>query len=183
MTSAGFVLFDTAIGRCAIAWGPEGIVGVGLPERDDRAIQTRLQRQHRGIQEAPAPPHVEAVVADIQDLLAGKACDLSSAVLDMREVPDFDRRVYAETRMIPPGETMTYGEIARRLGDGGLSRAIGQALGRNPFPIVVPCHRVLAAGGRAGGFSGPGGIATKRRMLEIEGARALHPTLPWDRSQ
>ena len=98
----------------------------------------------------------------------------------MTGVPDFDRRVYAEARSIAPGETRTYGEIAARLGDPGLSRAVGQALGRNPFVIVVPCHRVLAAGGKAGGFSAPGGVETKRRLLEIEGARALHPTLPWD---
>jgi methylated-DNA-[protein]-cysteine S-methyltransferase len=183
MRTAGFELFDTAIGRCAIAWGPEGIVGLTLPERDDRTTRARLQRQHPAIREMTAPPEVEAVVEDIKHLLTGEARDLSGVLLDMDEVPDFDRRVYEETRLIPPGETMTYGEIATRLGDSGLSRAVGQALGRNPFPIIVPCHRVLAAGGRAGGFSAPGGVETKRRMLEIEGARALHPMLPWDRNR
>jgi methylated-DNA-[protein]-cysteine S-methyltransferase len=98
----------------------------------------------------------------------------------MSAVPEFEQRVYVETRSIPPGETLTYGDIATRLGDVGLSRAVGQALGRNPFAIVVPCHRVLAAGGKSGGFSAVGGVETKRRLLEIEGARDLHPTLPWD---
>jgi methylated-DNA-[protein]-cysteine S-methyltransferase len=105
---------------------------------------------------------------------------LSTVSLDLSRVPEFDRQVYIETRSIPPGETLTYGEIATRLGDTGMSRAVGQALGRNPFAIIVPCHRVVAAGGKSGGFSAVGGVETKRRLLEIEGARALHPVLPWD---
>ena len=107
---------------------------------------------------------------------------LSRIDLDMSAVPDFEQRVYAETRSIPPGETLTYGDIATRLGDVGLSRAVGQALGRNPFAIVVPCHRVLAAGGKSGGFSAVGGVDTKRRLLEIEGARDLHRRCPGTRS-
>ena len=180
MTAPGFGLFDTAIGRCAIAWGPDGIVGLQLPELDDEAMRARMRRHHPEALEETLPPEVERVIADIRRLLAGEGGDLSGVSLDMTGVPDFDRRVYAEARSIAPGETRTYGEIAARLGDPGLSRAVGQALGRNPFVIVVPCHRVLAAGGKAGGFSAPGGVETKRRLLEIEGARALHPTLPWD---
>jgi methylated-DNA-[protein]-cysteine S-methyltransferase len=182
MTAPGFALFDTALGRCAIAWGPDGIVGLRLPERDDDTMRARMRRRHPEALEENAPPDVERVVADIQRLLAGEGGDLSGVSLDMTGVPDFDRRVYAEARAIAPGETRTYGEIAARLGDPGLARAVGQALGRNPFVIIVPCHRVLAAGGNAGGFSAPGGVETKRRLLEIEGARALHPTLPWDSS-
>jgi methylated-DNA-[protein]-cysteine S-methyltransferase len=176
----GFALFDTAIGRCAIAWGEGGVIGVMLPERTDAAMQTRIGRQHPDAREATPPLTIEAAINAIRRLMDGQREDLSAIDLDMTTVAEFERRVYAETRSIPPGETLTYGDIATRLGDVGLSRAVGQALGRNPFPIVVPCHRVLAAGGKSGGFSAPGGVETKRRMLEIEGARDLHPTLPWD---
>ena len=175
----GFTLFDTAIGRCAIAWGEGGVTGVKLPEQSDAAMRTRIGRQHPEARETHPPPAIEVAISDIRRLMDGHRQDLSAVALDMSDVPDFERRVYAETRSIPPGETLTYGDIATRLGDVGLSRAVGQALGRNPFPIVVPCHRVLAAGGKSGGFSAPGGVETKRRMLEIEGARDLHPTLPW----
>jgi methylated-DNA-[protein]-cysteine S-methyltransferase len=143
-------------------------------------MRARLKKHHPKAQEVAAPLEVQAVIADVQRLLRGEARDLSTVSLDMNRVPEFDRRVYDEARTIPPGETLTYGEIATRLGDPGLSRAVGQALGRNPFTIIVPCHRVLAAGGRSGGFSAVGGVETKRRLLEIEGARALHPVLPWD---
>jgi methylated-DNA-[protein]-cysteine S-methyltransferase len=130
-----------------------------------------------------APHEVQAVVVDIQRLLTGQTRDLSTVSLDMSRVPEFDRQVYRETRSIPPGETLTYGDIATRLGDVELSRAVGQALGRNPFAIIVPCHRVVAAAGKSGGFSAVGGVETKRRLLEIEGARALHTVLPWDGSR
>ena len=182
MTPEGFAIFETSIGRCAIAWGPTGIVGLKLPERSDGALRARMTKLHPDAREMAVPQEVQAVVKDIQRLLAGGGGDLSTIALDMARVPDFDRRVYTETRSIPPGETLTYGEIATRLGDQTLSRAVGQALGRNPFAIIVPCHRVVAAGGKTGGFSAVGGIETKRRLLEIEGARGLQPTLPWDGS-
>ena len=105
-------------------------------------------------------------------LLQGEASDLTSVELDMARVPPFDRRVYEVARTIPPGSTLTYGEIATRLGERRLAREVGQALGQNPFAIVVPCHRVVAAGGKVGGFSARGGIRTKLRMLAIEGAPA-----------
>jgi methylated-DNA-[protein]-cysteine S-methyltransferase len=105
-------------------------------------------------------------------LLRGEARDLSAIALDMDGLPSFQRRVYEAARAIPPGETLSYGEVAARLGAPGSARAVGQALGRNPFAIVVPCHRVLAAGGKAGGFSANGGVATKLRLLALEGARA-----------
>jgi len=168
----GFAIFDTAIGRCAIAWGDGGVIAVKLPERSDAAMRARMARQHPEARETAPPQEIEAVIADIRRLLDGHKQDLSRIDLDMSAVADFEQRVYVETRSIPPGETLTYGV--------GLSRAVGQALGRNPFAIVVPCHRVLAAGGKSGGFSAVGGVETKRRLLEIEGARDLHPTLPWD---
>ncbi len=179
MTCTGFALFETAIGRCAIAWSEEGIVGLELPEQDDRSLHIRMQRRHPGSKERAAPSDVHEVIIDIQRLLAGEKRDLSAVALDMADLPEFDRRVFVEARSISPGETVTYGDLANRLGDATLSRAVGQALGRNPIPIIVPCHRVLAAHGGLGGFSAPGGTSTKRRLLEIEGARDLHPTLPW----
>ena len=179
MTPTGFELFETAIGRCAIAWSAEGIIGLALPEPDDRSLRIHMQRRHPGLKEGSAPPHVRGAIADIQRLLAGEKRDLTAVVLDMADIPEFDRSVYVEARSIAPGDTVTYGDLATRLGDPGLSRAVGQALGRNPIPIIVPCHRVLAAQGKIGGFSAPGGTSTKRQLLEIEGARDVHPTLPW----
>jgi len=180
MSTHGFTIFDTAIGRCAITWGEAGVMSVRLPERSDAVMCAWISRRHPEARETDPPPAIQAAIGDIRRLMDGQKQDLSAIALDMSEVPDFERRVYAETLSIPPGETLTYGDIATRLGDIGLSRAVGQALGRNPFPIIVPCHRVLAAGGKSGGFSAPGGVDTKRRMLEIEGARDLHPTFPWD---
>ena len=110
-----------------------------------------------------------------RSLLAGEKRDLTSVALDMADVPDFNRKVYDIARAIAPGETLTYGEIAIKLGDRLLAQDVGQALGRNPFPIIVPCHRVLAAGRKAGGFSAPGGVNTKLKMLTIEGAEVVQP--------
>jgi methylated-DNA-[protein]-cysteine S-methyltransferase len=172
MTADGFALFDTAIGRCGIAWGGRGVVGVQLPEAREPATRARVRERFPDAREAPPPPDVQRALEGIVALLLGEATDLSAVVLDMHSVPPFHRRVYEAARTIPPGATLTYGDIATRLGAHGASRAVGQALGRNPFAIVVPCHRVLAAGGRVGGFSANGGITTKLRLLSIEGARA-----------
>ena len=170
MTSQRFALFETAIGACGIAWGERGIIGVQLPEGSPAGGRARLRRRFPQAEEAPAPPHVQRVIGAITALLGGQHRDLTGVVLDMDRVPDFHRRVYEIARTIGPGETLTYGDIAARLGDDPrLARDVGQALGSNPFPIVVPCHRVLAAGGRLGGFSAHGGTATKRRLLAIEG--------------
>ncbi|GGC73356.1 methylated-DNA--[protein]-cysteine S-methyltransferase [Chelatococcus reniformis] len=168
--SAGYHLFDTAIGQCGLAWGAAGLTRVALPEHSEAASRARLLRQHPDIEQQEPPPAVAAVVADIVALLAGEAKDLAHAVLDLAGVPDFNARVYATTRAIRPGETLTYGEVAARIGEPAAAQAVGRALGANPFPIVVPCHRVLARGGKAHGFSAHGGIATKARMLAIEGA-------------
>ena len=165
-----YTLFDTALGRCGIAWGPGGIVGVELPGSDDRATRRRILRAHPGAVEATPPPAVTDAIDAITRLLGGDPDDLATVVLDMTGVPEFNRRVYDVARAIPPGQTLSYGEVAARLGERGAAQAVGQALGRNPFPIVVPCHRVLAAGGAVGGFSAPGGTRTKLRLLSIEGA-------------
>jgi methylated-DNA-[protein]-cysteine S-methyltransferase len=171
----GYTFFDTALGRCAIAWGERGIVSVQLPGTDDPATARRLRRALPGAREDTPPPAVADAIDAIVRLFDGEPDDLTSVVLDMDEVPEFHRRVYDVARTIPPGETLSYGEVAARLGEPGAAQAVGRALGRNPFPIVVPCHRVLAANGALHGFSAPGGIETKRRMLAIEGAGA--PTL------
>ena len=171
MGARGFTLFDTAIGRCGIVWGERGIVGVQLPEGPDAATRARLLRRFPAARESAPPGGVQRAVDAVVALLRGEKRDLSGVVLDMERVPAFHRLVYDAARTIPPGSTRSYGEIAAQLGMPGAARAVGQALGRNPFAIVVPCHRVLAAGGRPGGFSARGGITTKLRMLAIEGAR------------
>ena len=178
MSAAGFTLFDTAIGRCGVAWNERGIVGVHLPGRSDRQTRERIVRRFPEAAEIAPPAEVQRAIDGIVALLSGERRDLSSVALDMEGLPELHRRVYEAARTIPPGETLTYGEIARRLGDPRQARAVGQALAQNPFAIVVPCHRVLAAGGRTGGFSAPGGTGTKLRILEIEGASARAiPTL------
>jgi methylated-DNA-[protein]-cysteine S-methyltransferase len=175
MTARGFALFETPIGRCAIAWGEDGILGVQLPERDERETRRRLLQRSPGAREMVPPPDVQRTMDAIVALLQGEANDLSTAPLDMERVPALDRRVYEIARTIPPGTTLSYGEIAARLGDRSLARDVGQALGRNPFAIVVPCHRVVAANGKLGGFSANGGIGTKRRLLALEGAPVETP--------
>jgi O-6-methylguanine DNA methyltransferase len=171
MMASGFALFDTAIGRCGVAWGERGVAGVQLPEAGVSETRARMLQRFPAAGEAVPPPEMQRIIDRIAALLRGEASDLSTIALDMGEVPAFHRRVYEAARAIPPGMTLSYGEIAARVGTPGAARAVGQALGRNPFPIIVPCHRVLAAGGKMGGFSAQGGIATKRRMLAVEGAK------------
>jgi methylated-DNA-[protein]-cysteine S-methyltransferase len=174
MTQQNFTMFDSAIGSCGIAWGERGIFAVQLPMPEPEKTRKRICQRHPGIEEAPPPSDVQRAIAAIVELLAGKPNDLADVALDLEGVPDFDRGVYDIARTIPPGKTLTYGDIAKRLGGVELSRDVGQALGHNPCPIVVPCHRVLAAGGKPGGFSANGGVATKLKMLAIEGAIVNH---------
>jgi len=171
MTDQNFALFDTAIGVCAIAWGPRGIHSVQLPMGSEEKTRARIRQRHGEIPEAPPPVAVQRAIDRIVALLAGQSDDLMDIELDLDDVPAFHRGVYDIARTIPPGQTMTYGDIAKRLGGVELARDVGQALGRNPCPIVVPCHRVLAAGNKPGGFSANGGVVTKLKMLQIEGAR------------
>jgi methylated-DNA-[protein]-cysteine S-methyltransferase len=168
----GFTIFDTAIGRCGIAWGGRGVVGVQLPEGRELETRARMLQRFPEAREGSPPPDVQRALDGIAALLRGEASDLTDVALDMHRVPRFHRRVYEVARAIPPGETLAYGDIAARLGVSGAARAVGQALGRNPFAIIVPCHRVLAASGKLGGFSAYGGITTKLRLLSIESAQA-----------
>lgn len=167
----GLALFDTAIGRCGMAWGEAGLRGVQLPEADDARTRARLVQKAPGARDSAMPEDVRRACDAMTALLDGKAIDLAFVTLDMSSISDFNRAVYDVARTIMPGETLTYGDIATKLGDKLLSRAVGRALGENPFPIVVPCHRVLAASGKTGGFSANGGVTTKFRMLAIERAQ------------
>jgi methylated-DNA-[protein]-cysteine S-methyltransferase len=170
-----FALFETAIGACGVAWSDRGIVGVQLPESTVEITRSRLLRRHPNAHEASPTTHVERAIASIVALLKGEPIDLADVAVDFADVPQFNRRVYEIAREIRPGSTRTYGSIAIQLGDALLAQQVGQALGRNPIPIIVPCHRVLAANGKIGGFSAPGGAETKRRMLLIERALPDEP--------
>jgi methylated-DNA-[protein]-cysteine S-methyltransferase len=170
----GFALFETALGVCGVAWNAaERVVGVQLPGADEAASRRRLALRAGAASESPPPPAIAAGVERIRNLLAGGSDDLRSIELDWDGVETFERQVFEATRAVAPGTTTTYGALATALGDPSAARAVGRALARNPFPIVVPCHRVLAADGSLHGFSAPGGLATKRRMLAIE--RAADP--------
>ena len=172
-----FAFFPTALGLCAVAWNEIGLTGVWLPEAEPGSLRRKVARRCESAEEsAPSGAVVEAVEA-IARLLAGERVDLSGVAVDSAGIDDFDRRVYAVTRTIAAGRVLTYGEVAARVGADATARAVGQSLGRNAVPIVVPCHRVVATGGGLGGFSAPGGAATKRRMLAIEDA---HPSGPPD---
>lgn len=167
-----YALFDTAIGWAGVAWGDRGLVGVHLPERDPETARRSFLRRFPEATEGVVPPGLHKTVADISALMRGEKPDLLDAPVDLSHTPAFHASVYEIARAIPPGETLTYGEIAVKLGDKLLARDVGQALGKNPWPIVVPCHRVTAAGGKPGGFSARGGVNTKLKLLGIEGAKA-----------
>jgi methylated-DNA-[protein]-cysteine S-methyltransferase len=168
-----YALFTTTLGTAAVAWSDRGIVRTLLPEPTVQAARARLVRRLPDARESEPPEHVRRLIDDVVRLLEGDPVSLEWVSVDDTTVSELDRRVYAATRTIPPGSTRTYGDVARLIGDAALARHVGEALGRNPFPIVVPCHRVLAAGGRTGGFSARGGTETKMQLLRIEGAVLL----------
>ena len=173
VAAQSFTLFETPIGLCGIAWNSHAITGLQLPEGSAEKMRARLRQRWPGVTESPPSAPVQRAIDRVLALLHGAVDDLGDIALDLEAAPDFHRKVYEVARTIPPGQTMTYGEIAKRLGVPHESREVGQALGRNPVAIIVPCHRVLGADGKMGGFSANGGVATKRRILEIEGASAV----------
>lgn len=177
MTETGLALFDTPIGACGVVWRGSRIAAVRLPGPDTAATLASLSRFHPEARKSTPPSPVLWAIDGMTALLAGGKVDLAAVELDLGGAPDFNRRVYEVARTIPAGETLTYGEVAGRLGERRAAQAVGRALGQNPVPIIVPCHRVLAAGGRSGGFSAPGGITTKMRILSIERARIGGPGL------
>lgn len=163
-------LFDTAIGLCAIAWRGETVVRFQLPEASEEQTLARITRPFDGtpVEEGEPGPVITEAIAGVRAHLDGEVDPLRWIEVDLAGAPEFHRAVYAVTRDIDPGRTLSYGDIATRLGAPGSAQAVGQALGRNPIPLIVPCHRVLAADHALHGFSAPGGIGTKARLLEIE---------------
>ena len=165
--------FDTALGRFGIGWTHKGLARVLLPGDDEAAL---LEHLNRGDARAGDPPRAIVALMDrIEDYAEGERVDFADIKLDLGGVPDFHRRAYEILVTVGWGETLTYGELARKLGDIGLSRAVGQAMGANPMPLIIPCHRVLASNGKPGGFSAPGGAASKVRMLALEGVSVGAP--------
>ena len=173
MTGRGYTVFDTGIGRCGIAWSDRGVIGVQLPEAREIETRRRLFRLYPDARELRPPPNVEIAIDGIVALLRGNPSDLSDVTLDMNGIPAFNARVYEFTRTIPRGETRTYGEVAASLRASGAAHSVAQAISRNPFMIIVPCHRVLEAGSYADKISPNGGSISKRRLLSIEGAGNL----------
>jgi methylated-DNA-[protein]-cysteine S-methyltransferase len=170
MDDTGLTLFATAIGRCGVAWRGKVVSATHLPEASDAETIRRLADRAGSPPQAEPPETIRRAMEAMVSLLSGERTDLSFIACDFSGLEPLAARVYAVARAIPPGETLTYGAIAERLGDRLLAQAVGRALGRNPFPIIVPCHRVMGAAGRLTGFSARGGVATKLRMLAIEGA-------------
>lgn len=165
-----FAVFSTAIGDCGIVWNERGVLGVQLPESSAEATRERLQRHWPDAEVATPTPAAQRAITGITALLGGEPDAMVDVVLDLDGVSEFRRGVYEIARTIGPGDTITYGAIATRMGMPHAAREVGQALGANPVPLIVPCHRVLAAGGKLGGFSARGGVTTKSRLLAIEGA-------------
>jgi methylated-DNA-[protein]-cysteine S-methyltransferase len=182
---SAFAIFETTLGPCGIAWRGDDVIGAALPGISANATRAFLERRFPVAEERPAPEPIRRVIAMIVRMLEGEAVDFSAIRLSLDEAAPFERQVYAAALAIPHGETRTYGELARAIGEPGAARAVGRALGRNPIPIIIPCHRILAADGRSGGFSAPGGVSTKMRLLAIERARrgeqpTLFDNLEWD---
>ena len=178
MAGLGYSVFDTGIGRCGIAWGDHGIVSVHLPEAREIETRRRVLRQYPDARELRPPLNTEIAIEGIVALLRGQPSNLSDVTLDMHGITPFHRRVYEFARTIPRGETLTFTEFAGRLRLPGAVHSVGQAITRNPFTIIVPCHRVLAAAGEADGVCANGGVVSKRRLLSLEGALSKSgPTL------
>jgi methylated-DNA-[protein]-cysteine S-methyltransferase len=175
-------IFETAGGFCGIAWNDAGITRFQLPMRSAEAAERGLRRRLPGAEPGAPPPEVAEAVAAAQRYFAGEETDFSRFAIDLGEQDAFFRQVYAATRQVGWGRTTTYGALARELGAGPeAARDVGQAMAKNPVPLFIPCHRVLAAGGKVGGFSAPGGSAAKSHMLALEGVRVA-PPLPAQQS-
>jgi methylated-DNA-[protein]-cysteine S-methyltransferase len=175
-TKHHYHLFETAAGCCAIAWNEAGIVRLQLPATDATATERCLRRRLPDARAGTPTAVVEDVIAAVKRYFTGQKVDFSGIRLDLGKQDEFFARIYAEARRLGWGETTTYGALAKQLGaEPAAARDVGQAMARNPIPLIIPCHRVLAAGGKVGGFSAPGGSAAKIRMLELEGVRLAPP--------
>jgi methylated-DNA-[protein]-cysteine S-methyltransferase len=172
-TASGHAVIDTAMGFIGLAWNEAGLTRLCLPEKSSQAIERRLSAH--GSAQAGAPPWVAKLIASIRAYAAGENVEFSDVPVDLAGIDDFRLAIYAEARKLTFGETTTYGELAKRAGHAGLARETGAALGANPVPLVIPCHRIVAAGGKIGGFSAPGGSTTKEKMLAMEGVHVGPP--------
>ena len=180
VASSGSIVFETALGFMGLAWGEKGVTRLFLAEERRDSVERRLLRAAGPVAASPTPAGrmpawVEQLIAAIQAYAGGEEVDFSAVAVDLAGVDDFRLAIYAAARKLGFGETTTYGELARRAGHGGLPRETGAALGANPVPLIIPCHRILAAGGKIGGFSAPGGSASKEKMLALEGVRVGPP--------
>jgi methylated-DNA-[protein]-cysteine S-methyltransferase len=173
-----YCLFETAIGACGVAWSDRGVTRLQLPERSRRATERRLRGRGANASAGVPPAAVSAAIRLLERYFAGEQVDLSGVALDLSGVSPFHRKIYDAARALAWGKTATYGELAQQVGSRDAARAVGQAMGKNAVPIIIPCHRVLAAGGKIGGFSAHGGTNTKQRLLTLEGVHLGHSTLP-----
>lgn len=177
MKKSAYCLFETSLGLCGIAWrepadsGSQAVVtAVQLPEAGPQATESRIARKAGSNQRSAPPPGIAAIIDKIRRHLAGQVQDFRGVPLDLSDTSPFFRQVYEAAREIPPGQSRTYGEVAKAAGQPNAAQEVGQAMARNPVPIIIPCHRVAAAGGKPGGFSAHGGRATKAKLLALEGA-------------
>lgn len=171
-TTSRYAIFETARGFCGIAWNGFAIIALQLPTRSADAAERLLRRRAPGAAPGSPPPAVAEVVISVKRYFDGEDADFSAVELDLTAQEPFARQIYEAARRVRWGHTTTYGALAKQLGAGPeAAREVGQAMARNPVPLIIPCHRVLAAGNRIGGFSAPGGSAAKRRMLELEGVQ------------
>jgi methylated-DNA-[protein]-cysteine S-methyltransferase len=170
--SQAYTLFDTTIGPCGIAWSERAVTRLQLPGPNPRATEQRLRAAGAHSPGVP-PPDIERIVANVQLYLSGQKIDFSSIALDLAGVSPFHQTIYRAARAVPWGHTATYGDLAHQIGAPDGARAVGQALGRNPVPIIIPCHRILAKGDKLRGFSAYGGIVTKERLLVLENLRLI----------
>ncbi len=177
-------LFDTTIGTCGIAWSERGVVRFQLPDTEDGETEKKLKARVPGMAQAQRvetglPAAITDALAQLRRYFSGSKPDFSGIAVDIGHVGDFRRAIYDQLRMVRFGQTVTYGELAKRVGSGPeAAREVGQAMGSNPVPVIIPCHRVLAAGNKIGGFSAPGGTMTKERLLALEGVELRDPVLP-----
>ena len=182
MEQAEYCLFETPLGACGIAWKakeasriPPVVTFFQLPEATRSLTDARIARKSGGRKARMPPPHIAGIVKRVQKHLHGEAQDFLDVVVDLDPMGPFARQVYETARKIPPGRTMSYGELATEMNRPTAARAVGQALGRNSIPLIIPCHRVLARSRNPGGFSAYGGVETKAKLLEIEGATIGRP--------
>lgn len=182
MKGDSYAIFETRAGFCGIAWSEGGITRFQLPTDNAAATERLLLRRMPGGKIAEPTPDIAGVIETVRRYFEGDAADFSDLNLDLDGQDDLFRRIYALVRRLPWGQTTTYGALAKEIGaDPRLARDVGQAMAKNPIPLIIPCHRVLAAGGKVGGFSAPGGAASKVRMLQLEGV-VLAPEPPAQQS-